>query len=116
MGYFKSDDQLKTKKVTLPSNKEYWVEVKTEVYYGDTIKAGAIRQDGTPDLVASGTGMLQQMIVAWNLDDDAGNVLEVNKDNIYKLNQKDAMAIINALNDVEVETPAEKKSSTEPST
>jgi len=114
MAYF--TNERKTKKIVLPSNKAYWVEVFTDLEYGDVVRSGAVNKDGTPDLVASGSRILVQMISSWNLDDKDGNIAEINADNVFKLSQRDAQAILDGLNNVEVDTEAVKKNTTEVST
>lgn len=112
MAYF---NERETKKVLLPSNNEYWVEVYTDIEYGDVMKSGAVRKDGTPDLVASGSRILIQMIRAWNLDDKDG-IKEINEESVGRLSQRDAQAILDSMNDVEVDDATQKKISTEVST
>lgn len=114
MSYF--DNERKTKKVLLPSNNDYWVEVYTDLEYGDVVKSGAVNKDGSQDLIASGSRVMVQMIRAWNLDDADGNVVEINAESVFKLSQRDAQAILDILNNVEVDTPAQKKITTEEST
>lgn len=109
MGYLK---EVQTQKIKLPSNPEYWVEVKVDARYGDIMRAGAVKKDGTPDMIASSQGVLLQMITDWNLTDEKDEKLEITLENIYKLEPKDGFKIFEVVNNVEVDTPAQKKIST----
>lgn len=106
MGYF---EEIQTEKVTLPSNNEFWVEVKSDILFGDLVRMGAVSKDGTPDLVASSENALLQAIVDWNLTDNDGNKVDINLENVRKLKGVDSMALVNKIKNLDIETPEEKK-------
>lgn len=91
------------KRVTLPSDANYWVELGTEFTYGDIKNIG-----GDVSGVEATDKFLQIAIKAWNLDGEDGNVLEITPDNIDVLKQEDVVALVDALNE-EVATAASKK-------
>lgn len=107
MGYFSENQE--TKRVKLPSDKsgKYWVEVKTRLLYGDTKSGSVVTDKNTPDVVAAVDRVLEVGIVAWNLDDNEGNVLEVTPENINRLDQQDASFLVDQIGE---KTDPEKKS------
>lgn len=107
MGYFK-EQQLK--KLTLESDPNYWVEIITDLKYGDVKKFANVNQDGEVDFATSADLFLQSVIKSWNLDDAGGQVLPITPENIDMLDQKDAIAILNEAGGL-VESEDQKKTS-----
>lgn len=107
MGYFK---ETTTKKLTLPSDEKYWVEIVTDLKYGDIKKFAAGSVDGEIDFSAAADTFLQTVIKDWNLDDDQGNILPITPENIDRLDKDDAILIVNEAGGL-VEGDAEKKTS-----
>jgi hypothetical protein len=95
MGYFK---EVVPKRVELSINdvdgKPYWVDVKTDLKYGDIKNFAGIAKDGQVDTGTSMDTFLKSAIVAWNLDNEAGEIVPIDTDSINKLESKDATAII----------------------
>lgn len=106
-GYFK-DQTLK--KLTLPTNVKYWVEILTDLRYGDIKKFATASQEGQVDFATNADIFLQTVVKNWNLDDDQGHVLEITAANLDRLEKDDVLAIINEAGGL-VESEAEKKSS-----
>ena len=91
------------KRVTLPSDGAYWVDLSTDFTYGD-IKGIGSNLEGTE----ASDKFLSLAIKEWNLDDEAGTVLLITQTNIDLLKKDDVLAIIAALN-VERGVTSEKK-------
>jgi hypothetical protein len=106
MAYFK-EQQLK--KLPL-SNPDYWVEILTDLQYGDIKKFAAVTQEGDVDFQTAADTFLQTVIKSWNLDDDQGNVLPITPENIDRLTKDDALLIVNEAGGL-VEDEAQKKTS-----
>lgn len=98
-------------KVPLPSNPDYWVEIKTSLEYGE-LKDFA-EYGGENGLLKPGH-KLKLIITDWNLDDDNGK-LEINEDNIERLKEQDLVAVVDAYNSTQ-EDDTKKKDSPKPST
>jgi HD-like signal output (HDOD) protein len=112
MGYFK---ERKVKKVYLPSTgKKYWIDLyDDELEYGDLIAMGATVQDGEVNMMASAGALLAALAKEWNLDDEEGNIMPINKENINRLKQADAIFLVDSLSaSVELDTKTQKKTST----
>lgn len=107
MGYFK---ETQLKKLSLKSNPDYWVEVITDLKYGDMKKFANISQEGQVDFATSADLFLETIIKSWNLDDDKGEVLPITPENINRLDQADAIMILNEAGGL-VETEDQKKTS-----
>jgi hypothetical protein len=101
---------VQLKKLTLKSNPDYWVEVVTDLKYGDLKSFASMDKDGGVDFAASADVFLQTIIKNWNLDDDAGTVLPVTPENINRLSQADALLIMNEATAL-VDTEEQKKTS-----
>lgn len=106
MGYIKNDE-IKEIKLSDPN---YWVKVKTSLKWGDLKKFAAVSQGGDVDFATSATLFLESIIVEWNLDDDAGNIVPITAEILDKLDQADAIKILNSTDGL-VETETQKKSS-----
>jgi homoaconitase/3-isopropylmalate dehydratase large subunit len=109
MAYFK--DGQKTKRVKLPSVKsgKYWVEIRPDVKWGQSKHALTVKDDGTIDMVMSADRLLNMLIVAWNLDDKEGKVLEISEENVDQLEPQDAMYLINIAGGDQVSIEQAKK-------
>jgi hypothetical protein len=107
MAYFPESD-LKT--LTLPSNAEYWVKVQGELRFGDMKKFMNVSQNGELDVAGSADLFLETVIKEWNLDDSAGAVLTITKENIDHLTKEDALYIIDQTGGA-VEDDSAKKNS-----
>jgi len=105
MSYFKAQE---LKKITLLSDKKYWIEVIADLKYGDIKAFANVSQDGNIDFAARADVFLQTVIKNWNLDDEDGNVLPVTPENIDKLAQADAVMILEAAGSL-VESDEQKK-------
>lgn len=96
-------------RVTLPSNSEYWVELKSKLSYGDALAAQkallnieAVEQLDTEerDMVTKlesdtyFTTLLLRAIVRWNLDDEDGSTWEITAENIARLENEDGQELI----------------------
>ena len=110
MGYFK---QATTKRLTLKTDANYWVDVTTDLTYGD-IKKFATQDGAQVDFGAQADVFLQTVIKAWNLDDDQGVVLDITPENIDRLEKDDVLYIINEAGGL-VEDDTSKKDSPQPS-
>lgn len=93
MSYKAQRDARRTpERFTLPSG--YWVEMKGSLTIGEA-------EEAIPaDLTAANRGTayaVTSMIVAWNLDDDAGNVLPITVENVRELDDADAATLLEYL-------------------
>lgn len=93
MGY--QSDYATTERIPL-GNPKYWVEIKRCLSRGELKKAEklladttiSVAQDGaqsaqlTPDVSAYRDHMVTSSIVAWNLDDDNGQILPITPDTV----------------------------------
>lgn len=108
MGYFK-EQQLK--KINLASDPKYFVEILTDLTWGDIKKFAKINQDGQVDFATSGDLYLQTVIKSWNLDNDAGEVLPITPENLDRLEREDVLLIIQEAGDIATEGEDAKKNS-----
>ena len=103
MPYFTSA----TERMALPSNEKYWVEFRQRLTSGDQDAANEAineflvdtaatmpRVDARLHVTADEPVLLARMIVAWNLDDEAGTVLPINRDTVGQMSREDRDAII----------------------
>ena len=108
MGYFK--EGRKTKRVELLSDSKYWVEVYTDILWGESKDSLTVDESGTviSQFVSAGK-MLPKIIVDWNLDDENGKKVEITAENIDLLKPEDAIYIATqAGQDEEQSTEAKK--------
>lgn len=91
MSYF---SQPKVERLTLPSNPEYWVDIKMKLTYGESKKFIQASTDGSLDAEVAADVFLQQVITEWNLDGEDGQVLPITPENLAMLDAKDAFYII----------------------
>lgn len=76
----------------LPSDENYWVEWRPSLTYGD-VKAATFAttsDEGEVDRSAAADALLLAHIAAWNLDDEAGNVLPLTPEHLAILAEEDA--------------------------
>lgn len=92
MSYFASARE--TKRIKLPSNPKYWVEVYTDLRWGETKKFAKINEDGTADLEASADAFLAALIKDWNLDGPDGKKADITSETIDQLQKDDALLLI----------------------
>lgn len=89
MPYFK--EGRSKRKVKLPSNSEYWVEIFTDIKWGQSKHALTMREDGSIDMILSADKLLLMLIVDWNLDGANGEKAEITEENIDMLDPGDAL-------------------------
>lgn len=109
MGYFA---ETTTKRVVFKTNKKYWADIRDKQRWGQTkkfIKVDTESEGGDIDVDLS--EFLAATIVAWNLDDETGNVVPIDAEHVDMLEQEDALHIFNKANaDAELnEDPKEAK-------
>ena len=109
MPYFK--DGRETRKVTLPTNKEYWVEIYLGIRWGETKHSLQLKEDGDVDMVMSADKMLMMIVKDWNLDGPDGKVAEINEANMDMLEPADALFLIKAAGADEATAKEAKKNS-----
>lgn len=112
MSYFKDTSIVR---VALPSNKEYWVDVQTDFTWGQIKQLSKVSADGEVEFEATADKFLLLAIKSWNLDDADGNVVEINSENIDRLEKDDVIAIIQQASGV-IADEESKKNSSSPST
>lgn len=93
MGYFKGEQA--TTKIEL-TDKKYWVEIFTELRWGQSKQFFRATKDGEVDMVASADAYLLALIKDWNLDDEQGTKVEITEEAIQGLAQDDALLILTA--------------------
>ena len=102
MTYFKASG---VERLTLPSDSDYWVEMKNKLSYGDRLAAqeAMIKVSASPNGLDSEeqqvvteletgtyfTTLLCRSIVRWNIDDEDGRVLDVTEEAIARLDDED---------------------------
>lgn len=109
MGYFKEGRE--TRKVKLPSNAAYEVELYTDIKWGQTKHALSLTEAGGIDLVISADKLLNMLIVSWNLDDEKGEILPITVENIDRLEPEDALYLARESGADEAEAVKSKKNS-----
>lgn len=108
-GYFK--EGRATKRVNLPSDDKYWVELYTDIKWGQTKHALQLKEDGGIDLVISADKLLNMLIVSWNLDNEKGEVLPITVENIDRLEPADALFLARESGADEAKAAESKKNS-----
>ena len=109
MPYFK--EGRATRKVTLPTNKDYWVEIYLGIRWGQTKHSLQLKEDGEVDMVMSADKMLMMIVKDWNLDGPDGKVAEINEDNMDMLEPADALYLIKEAGADEATAKQAKKNS-----
>lgn len=107
MGYFKEGRE--TIKVNLPSNEDYWVEVYTDIQWGQSKHALHVDSAGNVDMMLSADKLLSMLIIDWNLDDDKSEKQPITPENIDRLDPADALFIINKAGGDKVKIERAKK-------
>lgn len=97
MSYFKTSEVTR---VVLPSNSEYWVDVLANFTWGQVKQLASVKEDGSTNLEIAGDKFLLMAIKSWNLDDEDGNIVEVNTESIDRLEKDDVLAIIDCASGV----------------
>ncbi len=92
MGYFETT--RKTEKVVLPSNKKFWVEIYTDIKWGESKHFLQMTEDGKIDMVASADKFLKHLIKEWNLTDDTDQVVPIDEAHIDLLVRDDALLLV----------------------
>lgn len=109
MAYFK--EGRSTRKVKLPSNPQYEVEIFTDIKWGETKHTLTLNEDGSIDMVMSADKLLAMLIISWNLDNEAGEVLPITPENIDRLDPGDALYLAKEAGADEAAASAAKKNS-----
>ncbi len=109
MAYFK--EGRATRKVTLPTNKEYWVEIYLGIKWGQTKHSMVLKEDGEVDMVLSADKMLMMIVKDWNLDGADGKIAEINEENMDMLEPADALYLIRESGADEATAKESKKNS-----
>lgn len=107
MSYFTA--KRPSQRIVLPSDPSLWVEIYTTLTWKDEknvanrLTTGALHADA----------LLNSLIFDWNLTDEAGTTAPITEEYIDQLSRVDALALLNAIQDVKVEGGDEttKKSS-----
>lgn len=89
MPYFK--EGRSKRKVKLPSDEKYWVEIFTDIKWGQSKHALTMREDGSIDMILSADKLLLMLIVDWNLDGKDGAKAEITEESIDMLDPSDAL-------------------------
>ena len=110
-GYFQANREVK--RITLPSNEKYWVEILTDLRYGEMKKYINVSEDGQVDFSTSADRYLLSIIHDWNLDNEAGEKAPIDQETIDLLTQADAIAIIEAAGGSAESDDSKKNSSAE---
>lgn len=91
MGYFQGEQP--TKKIEL-TDKAYWVEIFTELRWGQSKQFFRATKDGEVDMVASADAYLLALIKDWNLTEVDDQKAPIDADHINNLSQDDALLIL----------------------
>lgn len=89
-----------TKKINLsrfPADDPAWVEVYTDNTVAEVEQVAEMMQDDATNSVKRHILLLLSSIKAWNLTDESGSPLEVNLDNVRRLNETDLNDILEGL-------------------
>jgi homoaconitase/3-isopropylmalate dehydratase large subunit len=109
MPYFKEGRE--TRKVKLPSNTEYWVEIYLGIKWGQTKHSLLLKEDGEVDMVLSADKMLMMIVKDWNLDGADGKVVEISEEAMDMLEPADALYLIKEAGADEATAKSSKKNS-----
>lgn len=107
MGYFK--DEREIKRVELPSNPEYWVDLYTDLEWREQKAFMNMDEDGNPDMEVSANKLLEKTIVDWNLDNEAGEKLPITAENIDRMQGQDVLFIAGQIGASNVEAEEKRK-------
>ena len=92
MGYF--EEGRKTKKVKLPSNPEFWVEVFTDIKWGESKHFLQMTEDGKIDMVTSADKFMLKLIKDWNLTGADDKPAPIDPEHIDLLDRDDALLLV----------------------
>lgn len=109
MAYFKEGRE--TRKVKLPSNSEYWVEIYLGIKWGQTKHSLLLKEDGEVDMVLSADKMLMMIVKDWNLDGTDGKVVPITEEAMDMLEPADALYLIKEAGADEATAKSSKKNS-----
>lgn len=109
MAYFKEGRE--TRKVKLPSNSEYWVEIYLGIKWGQTKHSLLLKEDGEVDMVLSADKMLMMIVKDWNLDGADGKVAAITEEAMDMLEPADALYLIKEAGADEATAKSSKKNS-----
>lgn len=109
MSYFKGARE--TKRINLPSDPNYWVELYIDQKWGEGKKYLRPGEDGdfNDSITVNASRFLASVIVDWNLDGPDGKKMPITEENIDLLDQIDGLALIK-LTGNSTEVAEEKKS------
>lgn len=107
MGYFETT--RKTKRLKLPSNPEFWVEIYTSIKWGETKHFLQVKDGGDIDMVASADQFLRHLIKEWNLTDEQGKVVPIDQEHIDMLERDDALFLVKEAGAEAVQAESAKK-------
>jgi hypothetical protein len=114
MGYVKAST---TTRYTLPSDSNYYVELKDRIFYGD-LKAASrsaikIGPGGKPEVdnEAMTDNLMLAYIAGWSIDDDAGNVLPLTPASLNSLVDEDANFLSEIIGNKRATQETEQKNS-----
>ena len=118
MAYFSKT----TERITLPSNPDYWVEIRKRLTHADQMACNEAINEflaemagqevsirGKLHITADEPILLSRMIVAWNLDDESGKVLPINTETVKELSITDSDAIIRRIRELNPRRTAEER-------
>lgn len=103
MGYIEAKS---VERIELVSDSKYWVELSTEMNWSDMKKIANVTDDGKVSYQVD--ALLSAALVAWNIDDENGDVLPITQENIDCLRRPDIEKIIATLGG-KIEEPVETK-------
>ncbi|MFW5903045.1 MAG: hypothetical protein ACOCTT_04105 [archaeon] len=86
----KLSESTKTTTIELPSIKGSKVKIKEDIPIGEIEEV----YDSNANKMAMSLKVLVKVIQEWNLENDNGEIAEINLENVKKLGQKDVMAIL----------------------
>lgn len=109
MPYFK--EGRTSRKVKLPTNPEYWVEIYEGIQWGQTKHSLTLDEEGNVDMVMSADKMLMMIVKDWNLDLPDGKIAEINEANMDLLEPADALFLIKEAGADKATANKQKKSS-----
>lgn len=107
MGYFQAEKG--TRKIKLPSNDKYWVEISGDIKWGTSKHSLSVDGEGNVDMVMSADKLLRLLIKDWNLDDESGNKAPITEEWIDKLEPSDAIFLVKEAGGDQVEAVEAKK-------
>jgi hypothetical protein len=107
MSYFQAEKG--TRKVKLPSNDKYWVEISGDIKWGVSKHSLSVDGEGNVDMVMSADKLLRLLIKDWNLDDEKGEKAPITEEWIDRLEPADAIFLVKEAGGDQVEAVEAKK-------